>query len=139
MNNFKWFYFLLIVFLFPGCEEQELDIEPEADLTISEKLHVCEPIEKVKTVEDVNGMVLYDEWLGDYVISRGIDGTYDSVDVGFICDLPKEYRKHGTKIIFSGVYLNIDEERKKIIPTRIIGVTYYILEVDEIKLRESPN
>lgn len=129
--------FLLGCFLFSSCTEQEPNKEPDVPLSFLEKISVCDPVERVNSVKEVRGLVLYDEWLEDYIIKRGIDGTYDTVYIGFICDLPLEYQNHGTKIIFSGTYFKIEEEKAEMIPVRMVGEEYFILKLDQIKVRKS--
>jgi len=132
MENFTKIPLLLICVLLLSCQEREL--EPEADLSISDEIPICDPAEEAKTVTNVRGIVLYDDWFEDYIITRGIPGTYDSVDIGLVCELPEEYRRDGLKIEFSGTYHQIEEEKKKEIPVRIIGEEYFILEINELQV-----
>jgi|SRR5690606_3492549 len=128
---------LLLGLVLLSCEEKELHEEPDADPDFLESIAVCDPLKQLISVEDVRGVVIYDEWLEDYVIKRGIDGTYDTVYMGFICDLPLEFQKQSTRVVFSGTYYEIEESKEELIPVRMVGEEYYILEIDEIMLVQS--
>ena len=57
--------------------------------------------------------------------------------MGFICDLPLEFQKQSTRVVFSGTYYEIEESKEELIPVRMVGEEYYILEIDEIMLVQS--
>ncbi len=78
---------------------------------------------------DLTGVVNFDQTLQQYVISRAIPGTYDSVDVGAVCgELPADFKTAGTKVRFSGIYRGYAQAPKP----PIGGITYYYLEVTKL-------
>lgn len=120
-----------------GCEKSEPEQEPAPE-NIMDLIPICKPDKEVKAVEDVTAMVIFNPWAEKFVIRKGIDGTYDSVDVGLLCELPEEYQEHGLRIIFSGVYYDIEEDLRKQMGWRIPGETYYILKLKSIALDTVP-
>lgn len=81
----------------------------------------------VKKVKSVTGSVLFDSTRQQYAIRRGIPGTYDSVDVGYLCNLPEEFRQTGLKVEFSGSYYGNDE-----VLASFAGLENYYLTVTKI-------
>lgn len=81
----------------------------------------------VKKVKSVTGRVYLDSTRQQYLIRRGIPGTYDSVDVGYVCNLPEAFQESGLKIEFSGSYYGNDE-----VPASFAGLEYYYLTVTKI-------
>lgn len=88
----------------------------------------CDLKDVVKSVSDRKGIIWYDSLSHSYAVFAGIEGTYDSQDIGIPCDMPDNYNKAGLEIIFSGNYYKC-EDFSPIIP----GETYYYLELTKIK------
>ena len=81
----------------------------------------------VKKVELVTGQVNLDSTRHQYAIQRAIPGTYDSVDVGYVCNLPEEFRQAGLQVEFSGSYYENDE-----VPASFGGLENYYLTITKI-------
>lgn len=81
----------------------------------------------VKKVESVIGRIQFNSTRQQYAIQRAIPGTYDSVDVGYLCNLPEEFQKPGLKIEFSGSYFENDE-----VPASFAGLENYYLTLTKI-------
>ena len=84
-----------------------------------------------KQVADLEGIIGFNQTLQQYVISRHIPGTYDSVDVGVVCgDLPNYLETAGLKVRFSGTYRGYGQVPPP--PSAPAGTTYYYLELSKI-------
>lgn len=81
----------------------------------------------IKKVKSVTGQIYLDSTRQQYFIQRAIPGTYDSVDVGYLCNLPEEFRQTGLKVEFSGSYYGNDE-----VPASFGGLEIYFLTVTKI-------
>ncbi len=104
--------FLFILFMGIGCESEKSG----------------NALDLVKSVKDQKGFVWFEVQSKTYSVFVGIDGTYDCSDIGIPYNMPDEYKKEGLEILFSGNYYKCDD-----FPPRIPGVTYYYLELTEIK------
>ncbi len=82
----------------------------------------------VKSVVDTEGTIWYDTQANAYSVFVGIEGTYDSQDIGIACNLPDNFKTDGLKILFNGRYFEC-EEFVPLMP----GQTYYHLELAKIK------
>lgn len=82
----------------------------------------------VKSVADTKGTIWYDAQAQAYSVYTGIEGTYDSQDIGIGCNLPDNYKTEGLKVLFNGNYYNY-EEFTPLMP----GQKYYYLELTKIK------
>ena len=110
---------LFFLFLLLACTTKSVDAE------ISER---CPDAGKfVKKVESVIGRMNFDSTRQQYAIQRAIPGTYDSVDMGYLCNLPEEFRQPGLKVEFSGSYYENDE-----VPASFAGLENYYLTVTKI-------
>lgn len=89
----------------------------------------CDLKNLVKTATQASGTIWFDSQAQAYAIFSGIDGTYDSQDIGVVCNLPDNYKKEGTKVVFNGKYF----ENKSLTP-QIPGQEYYNLELTKISL-----
>jgi hypothetical protein len=101
----------------------------DADVVVTNP-GLCAPTSSyAKPVTDLEGVVHFDQTLQQYVISRAIPGTYDSVDIGAVCgDLPADFKTAGTRVRFSGIYRGYGQA-----PTPpLAGITYYFLELTKI-------
>lgn len=113
----------MLVFVIVGCagDQQEVSVENSANQPCLTKI--------VKKVKDQKGIVYYhpdEQRLAVYVT---IPGTYDSQDVGFICE-NLETLKDGLSITFSGNYFSYEKDRKP----PVGGQKYYFLEVENFKI-----
>lgn len=103
-----------------GCEKDQLAV----DLT------PCNLSDMIKPVSNSKGMVWFNSSINSYIIYVGIEGTYDSQDVGVVCNLPTKYQVNGLKVIFSGKYFKYQKDVLQKLP----GQTYYNLELSKIEL-----
>ncbi|MCE7042057.1 hypothetical protein [Dyadobacter sp. CY312] len=120
-------YFSPLIFLtlFGSCK----DDKESAVLFGSQE---CRSDEKmVKSVNNQNGIIFYHAGEEKYGISYGITGTYDSVDVGFLCEIPDSLQQTGLQVVFSGNLFSFDKKP----PAILAGQTYYYLDVTDLKLR----
>jgi hypothetical protein len=122
MKNFRSGFLVLSFFFlasYQSCTTKSVDAE------LSE---LCPDAGKfVKKVESVTGLVQFDSTRQQYLIQRAIPGTYDSVDVGYLCNLPEEFRQPGLKVEFSGSYYENDE-----VPASFAGLENYYLTVSKL-------
>ena len=88
----------------------------------------CDLAGFVKSVADTEGTVWYDTQAKAYSIFVGIKGTYDSQDIGIVCNPPENFNTEGLKVIFNGNYYKC-EDFVPLIP----GQKYYHLELTKIK------
>lgn len=109
--------FLLISFL--ACTTQNVDMEGSEPCPNAGEF--------VKKVESVMGLVQFDSTRQQYTIRRALPSTYDSVDVGYLCYLPEEFRQSGLKVEFSGSYYENNE-----VPASFAGLENYYLSVTKI-------
>lgn len=121
MNKFLCIF---LVFIFTGCEDETL---PN-----SINLNSCvDAGEKVKKVFKQTGVLFYFDELDEYRISYGIQGTYDSVIMGILCNFPEEWKEMdltgGERVIFSGEYSAISDNQR---PAPVGTEMYYLLLFD---------
>ena len=107
-----------IVIMGSGCKDDEL---------ISE-INSCKLTNIIKTTTDLEGTIWFNSSLNSYAIYVGISGTYDTQDVGIVCNLPEKYKVDGQKIVFSGNYAKYDQ----VIPLKIPGQIFYVIELTKI-------
>ena len=81
----------------------------------------------VKKVKSITGQVNLDSTRQQYFIQRAIPGTYDSVDVGYVCNLPEAFWQAGLQVEFSGSYYENDD-----VPASFGGFENYYLTVTKI-------
>ena len=84
----------------------------------------------IKSVTNETGRVFYNQFEQRYMIIVST-GTYDSQDVGLLCDLPAEFRHDGLRIIFSGSYRAMCNRP----PVFFAGQTYYYLQISTIRFK----
>lgn len=99
-----------------------------SDNTLEKNNSDCSGKKYVKRVNNQAGTIVYDEEQKKYAVSTSIPGTYDSVDLGFICKVPDSLKSNGLKIIFDGSFYEYDQEMK----SPWAGVTYYYLSLDKV-------
>lgn len=97
--------FLLILSLF-GCHKDRVEkVDPVLPLTVPATQSACfESRPVVRRVTNLTGRVWFSPQTGLYVINYTLPGTYDSVWVGFVCNLPEDYKVEGKEVVFSGEY-----------------------------------
>ncbi len=86
----------------------------------------------VKQVKATNGIVWYSTEKQQYFISVST-GTIDNQDIGFVCNLPDEYKKTGLRVTFGGRYHEFKGEIK-----RIVGASYYYLTINHLTKTTTP-
>lgn len=82
----------------------------------------------VKSVSDSKGTIWLDVQSQKYSIYSGLEGTYDSQDIGIACNLPDSFKIEGFEILFSGNYYPCNA-----FSPSIPGQTYYFLDITKIK------
>ncbi len=92
------------------------------------ELNDCNLENIIKSANNSKGTIWYDTLSQSYSVFTGVEGTYDSQDIGITCNLPDDYQTEGLKILFNGNYYSC-EEFSPLIP----GQTYYYLEITKIK------
>lgn len=100
---------LSVMVLFTTCLscQKDTDTEPTPILsvTVPTSQTVCfESRSLIRRVADLTGRISFSKEENLYTISRGVPGTYDSVWVGFVCNLPDEYKVLNKQVVFSGEY-----------------------------------
>jgi hypothetical protein len=58
----------------------------------------------IRQSTNLTGRVSFSKEVNSYFISYGVPGTYDSVWIGFVCNLPEAYKVLNKQVIFSGEY-----------------------------------
>jgi hypothetical protein len=117
---------LLILFIslccLLGCYRK-----PDIVLPNGEK---CFQGEAVKKVKDQRGMIVFFEQDSTYAVRAAIPGTYDAVDIGYLCEDKDILKQPGTQISFSGRYYKYTKDA----PLTFVGFTYYYLDITEYKI-----
>lgn len=88
----------------------------------------CDGKEFVKSIKSAKGTVYYNG--SEYTIRSSHDNSYDSVDVGFLCEMADSLKKDGLKLQFSGSYYKYDGLEKPY----FAGTTYYYLLLNNVTL-----
>lgn len=58
----------------------------------------------IRRSTNLTGRISFSKEENLYSINRSVPGTYDSVWVGFVCNLPDEYKILNKEVVFSGEY-----------------------------------
>ena len=122
MRRFSCFYLLgTLVLTASGCKKDKTDINSI----------LCAPTSSYALpVEDLEGVIQFNQALQQYVIARHVPATIDVVDIGVPCgDVPGYLRTAGLKVRFSGIYRGYSQP-----PTAPAGTTYYYLEVSKVSI-----
>ena len=109
-----------IIMMGSGCEKDQSNIDIKS----------CNLSNMVKPASNLRGTVWFKSSINSYAIYVGVEGSYDSQDVGIVCNLPEKYQVDGLKIMFSGKYFKYEKDIFQQLP----GQTYYILELSKIEL-----
>lgn len=122
-NSFRLFTVTLFFLISVSCEETDcmgVNTDPCSSQT-------------VKEVSNELGFVAYHEGESKWMIVHSIAGTFDSQDLGLICDsLPKEFQQIGTRVLFSGEYKSYDKDTRP----PLSGQTFYYLRIYTIENEE---
>lgn len=89
----------------------------------------CNGRELLKTTKNVSGTVHFDG--STYVIRSSHENTYDSVDVGFVCNMDDAFKKEGLELQFDAQYFKYDGSEKPAFP----GTSYYYLSIRNVRLK----
>ena len=109
----------LLCFVGSGCQE-------DADALNNS----CAPTARsVKQAKDQVGTVFFNTTEQRYAIISAIPGTFDSQDVGFVCNLPNNLQQDGQKVVFSGTYRTYTGNA----PFGPVGTTYYYLDLRQVE------
>ncbi len=82
----------------------------------------------VKEVTRAEGRVHLDTAQNQYILR--VLNSFDSHDVGYVCNLPLEFQKEGLEVRFSGRYFKYDKQ-----VFGVAGDKFYYLAVDKIKVK----
>jgi len=115
----KMFIVVVSMIVMGSCEKDQSDVDIQS----------CNLSNLVKDVSDLEGTVWFNSSTNSYAIYVSIPGSYDSQDVGIVCNLPEKYQVDGLKIVFNGKYF-IYEKDVLLTPS---GQTYYYLELSNIR------
>ena len=111
-----------------GCDKGKEKSITQFEI-INESCNLKNPI---KFINESMGSIQYSDRAKAYCIFTSIEGTYDSVNVGVICNLPESYKKDGIKVLYSGNYFKYDVNF-----TLFPGETFYHQELSKIRLVEN--
>ncbi len=82
----------------------------------------------VKEVKWADGRVYLDSAQQRYILR--VPNSFDSHDVGYLCNLPLEFQKEGLEVQFSGRYFEYGKQA-----FGVAGDKFYYLAVDEVKVK----
>lgn len=122
MNAIRFSALLLILSL--ACSKRETT--PKGSLKCSEKAFV-------RSVKNVEGIISYHSDRNEYAIHSAIQGTYDSVEIGFICNMPDSLKIAGLKVRFAGNYFEYDKAENP----PFGGSSYHYLDITEVRAIET--
>jgi hypothetical protein len=119
MSKSVIFSVLLLTGVFAGCRPKDLlPVRTDAQAACFESRPV------IHRANQFTGTVYFQTDLGMYTIRRSVPGTYDSVWLGVVCNLPDAYKVDGKNVVFSGEYRNASDLPQI---TNFAGeVTYYL-------------
>ena len=80
-----------------------------------------------KSVTNTEGIIYYNTQEKAFNIVVTIPNTYDSQDIGFVCELPENLKQDGAKVIISGDYRGYGKQ------AAIGGQKYYYLSLSKIE------
>jgi hypothetical protein len=122
MNAIRFSALFLILTL--GCSKRETT--PKGSLKCSDKTFVC-------SVKNVEGIISYHADRNEYAIHSAVQGTYDSVEIGFICNMTDSLKIADLKVRFAGNYFEYDKDEQ---PT-FGGSSYHYLDITEVRAIET--
>lgn len=91
MKKYLGVFVLALVVLVFSCKKEK-ELSPECS----------ECGKETGEIEDRRGSVLYDSTFARYYIMMGVPGTFDTFDVGYLCELPEEFQEVGKGVVVSG-------------------------------------
>jgi hypothetical protein len=86
----------------------------------------------IKSVKNQKGTVYYNANEKQYAVYVTIPGTYDSRDVGFICDKPETLKVDGLSVNFDGNYFAYEKDKKP----QTGGEKYYYLAINDFEINK---
>ena len=109
-----------LLFVVASCQKDDSCVSPIS----------CAPEKPVvKSVNDAEGLVRYDDVLKQYIIYYAEPGSYDSVNYGVLCgQLSDNLRVVEKKVVFSGSYKAYGPAPRAL-PA---GYAYYYLDISKI-------
>ena len=87
----------------------------------------------LKSVAGQKGIVRYNSNEQKHTIVVTIPNTYDSQDIGVVCNLPDNLKIDGLSVTFDGDYRQYD----KIPSVKVGGQTFYYLVISSLTFRPS--
>ncbi len=122
--HFVLVWFSMLTMSMSNCGTDKNDAAPKNTNT-----ETCFDGEIIKSVKAQTGTIYYHPVENQYALYVSIPGTFDSQDVGFICDKLDTLKKDGLKVNFSGNYFSYKKDR---VPP-IGGQKYYFLDITSFK------
>lgn len=105
---------------FSSCDDTK-SAEPQIQDCINGKV--------LKNVQNQSGTIHFNSVEKRYAVHVSKQGTYDTQDIGFLCNPPDSLKIEGTKITFDGDYYAY--EKGRVAP--IGGATYFFLNILKLK------
>lgn len=96
--------------------------------TLDSNCHIFGPV--VSQLTSKQGTITYREGIPLYSITYGIENTFDSKWIGYVCNMPDKFKHIGLKVIFSGKYYHA----YKYIERKTAGETNLYLQLDSIRI-----
>lgn len=122
--NFPFYCSVLLLSII-GCSDGKEDISPE-----KAESQTCFSGKSLKKVKSQKGTIYYDAYEKRFAVYVTIPGTFDSQDVGFLCDNLDILKKDNLLITFTGEYHSYLEGRKP----PVGGQNYYFLDIQKFKI-----
>ena len=82
----------------------------------------------IRRVTGITGRISFSKEQNLYFISHGVSGTYDTVWIGYVCNLPDQYKVLDKQVIFSGEYRKGPDRQ-----STVGGEESYYLFLTEVK------
>lgn len=114
------YWVTLLVLSFSRCKDKTPDVMLRDECTRGSIL---------KNVKGRNGTIYYNSFEKKYALQTSEQGTYDSQDIGFLCNPPDSLKIDGLAVNFDGDYYAYEKDR--VAP--IGGATYYYLHISKLE------
>jgi len=108
-----------------GCSDGQRDVSPEVEIN-----GACFSGNVVKKAKNQKGTIYYNPIEQRFAVYVTIPGTYDSQDLGFICDNLDTLKRDNLSITFTGTYHPYLEGRM----APVGGQQYYFLDIQKFKV-----
>ena len=122
MNKLKvaLILFAVTTMSFSGCEDKT-SAEPQTENCLNGKV--------LKSVQNKTGTIYFNTTEKRYAVHVSEQGTFDTQDIGFLCNPADSLKVEGLKIIFDGDYYAY--EKGRVAP--VGGAMYFFLNIVKLK------